>query len=1726
MQSFHRLSIVVMAAAAAASFALYAKQDIIASHIAGNHSLAVMTAQDHSPRVAGAAITAGLVGYWSFDEGSGTSASGGSINGTLTNGPLWTSGKIGGALSFDGVNDFVGTPAIDYADTDWTIAVWVKTSASDGYIVGNGDSSDLRMSGGKPLFSVYGRDDSGFYNLFANSSIANNQWHHVVAQRQGTGMRIYIDGSLDASLNFPATGRFGFQTFAQRANDIDFYSGLLDELYFFNRSLSASEITALFTASAPAPGDTVAPVISNGSPSGTLSAGTTSTTLSVSTNEVATCKYGTSAGVAYAAIANTFSSSGSTTHTQTISGLTNGASRTYYIRCQDLAGNATTSDYTVTFSVATIAVDTTPPTISISAPASGSTVSGSAVPVSANASDNSGVVGVQFKLDGNNLSAEDTSAPYGVTWNSTVAANGSHSLTAIARDAAGNQTTSAVVSVTVANAVASVPVITSFNASPSSIVSGGTSTLSWSVSGATTFSINQNVGVVTGTSQNVSPVTTTTYTLTATNSTGSSTAQTTITVTAPVIPPATGTCNWYVATNGSSGGNGSSANPWDIKTAFSHPSSVLPGHTICVRGGTYYGRYISTLTGTSTQPITIKAYPGERVTLDGNKSTTITASVPSSPAVQYQNITVADPTIFSYGLRLSARIGGVVGEEVTIERQVSGNTIEVIRGWNGSCPSGTCASIPAGTTLRMWGNVLTASGAYTRYQDLEVTISGQATRISTEAGSDPKQGGIEIAEGILDSCNGCKYINNVIHDVSNGFGSHAVGSGSEFYGNISYYNGWFDQIIGSGKGHGFYIQNATVNPVKLLKNNISFKNFNFGFQSYGDAGGVDNLTYDGNVAFDNTTLAQGTGLQYFIGRDPSFLNPVFENNMSYSTDGAGGEKICAYATQGMNAKVRNNYFSTGRAEIECASDQIITGNTFIGNTNILPSQYASNTFLPSRPTTGQQTFVFPNQYESGRANVIVYNWGRASSVSVSVTNIGLSIGQTYEIRDAQNYYGGAVATGTYTGNAISIPMTSTAVASLIGQNSKQPQHTTSQFGAFVLLPTSSSSTPPPPPSPTDTTPPIASAMSASAITQTSAIISWTTNEAADSQVRYGLTASYGASSSLSSALVTTHSVSLSGLTAGTTYHYRVDSRDEAGNLTTSADFTFTTLAATPPVNQRPTGSLDGVNTTSNVIFGWAQDSDNTSQPVTVHVYIDRNAGTSGASPIAYTANEFRSDVGNHAFNFPVPAQYQDGQSHQVWVWALDLTNPSTNNQQLSGSPKTFTIAAPYATPYQTPYATPYPTPYTTPGDTVAPIISNIIVAQANLKYKSTAVTWTTDELSDSQVEYGPTNIYGNQTPVASQFVTAHTISLAGLLPGTTYHFRVKSRDGAGNLATSADQTFRTLDRPAKPPKPSGTLSFTAGSIQLAWQSLDYELCASIGVYRSNTAAPQAPNNNELIASLSCSSTSYHDEAVTGGATYYYSLFVFDDLGAYSDPLSGSYTAPASTPPASGGGGGGSSTPPVSGGGGGGGGGGSSATGGGSSSSHTSSTALAYQNMRLVNASGTYYVITGGYRYGVTNPGILFSYGLEFGDALPAVAEDHLIPYFDNLKPGDGALVKKPNDSTVFLIADGQKFGFVSGEVFASLGYSFQTVLEVTSIELDALPRSSDISDSSIPHKTGAYINQDGTIYRVQNGVKQGIPSIEIWNSMHKDGDFSDVVPANSADRALPQGTNIAKRLTS
>lgn len=112
-----------------------------------------------------------------------------------------------------------------------------------------------------------------------------------------------------------------------------------------------NETTTSAPLSVTVSNDLTPPVRSAGAPSTSLAAGTTSTSISLTTDENATCKYATSAGTAYASMSTTFGTTGSTSQSTTVSGLSNGNTYSYYVRCQDSFSNPNTDDYTITFSV-------------------------------------------------------------------------------------------------------------------------------------------------------------------------------------------------------------------------------------------------------------------------------------------------------------------------------------------------------------------------------------------------------------------------------------------------------------------------------------------------------------------------------------------------------------------------------------------------------------------------------------------------------------------------------------------------------------------------------------------------------------------------------------------------------------------------------------------------------------------------------------------------------------------------------------------------------------------------------------------------------------------------------------------------------------------------------------------------------------------------------------------------------------------------------------------------------------------------------------------------------------------------------------------------------------------------------------------------------------------------------------------------------------------------------
>ena len=200
----------------------------------------------------------GLVSFWSMNERSGqiASDSGAVPSPGILDGPTWTNSPHGGALEFDGFDDsvYVGTAGSLEGRTNFTVGAWIKTTAG-GVIVQqrdiryDGEYSFLVTPEGNLQFYLYGNDA---YQFDARTSLTVNddEWHYVVAQRDGRAGRIYIDGELAASSsgtmrNLNASiGVYIGVDFIDRSK---YFQGQIDEVRVYNYALSQQEISDLQT---------------------------------------------------------------------------------------------------------------------------------------------------------------------------------------------------------------------------------------------------------------------------------------------------------------------------------------------------------------------------------------------------------------------------------------------------------------------------------------------------------------------------------------------------------------------------------------------------------------------------------------------------------------------------------------------------------------------------------------------------------------------------------------------------------------------------------------------------------------------------------------------------------------------------------------------------------------------------------------------------------------------------------------------------------------------------------------------------------------------------------------------------------------------------------------------------------------------------------------------------------------------------------------------------------------------------------------------------------------------------------------------------------------------------------------------------------------------------------------------------------------------------------------
>lgn len=380
----------------------------------------------------------------------------------------------------------------------------------------------------------------------------------------------------------------------------------------------------------------------------------------------------------------------------------------------------------------------------------------------------------------------------------------------------------------------------------------------------------------------------------------------------------------------------------------------------------------------------------------------------------------------------------------------------------------------------------------------------------------------------------------------------------------------------------------------------------------------------------------------------------------------------------------------------------------------------------------------------------------------------------------------------------------------------------------------------------DTIPPAISGVAVTEVTPTSVTIVWTTNENSDSQVEYGLGPAFGFITPVNSALVTSHKVTITGLSPGTWYYYRVTSRDLAGNPMQSGRLDFLTGKDAPPV-------ISSVIVTdisaSSMTVKWATDGRSDSQ---VEYGLTANYGsiTTVDSALVFDHSVVVTGLATQTtYHFRVISTDYWGNSGR----SLDATATTT--------------------------------------DVDAPVISG--VAATAITDTSAVIVWFTDAASESSVEYGISTNYGMVSAYDNTMVTSHSVALADLAAQTTYHYKVKSRDASGLWSQTPDYAFTTgIDMGTDPPKilyltpgepTSSGATISWSTDELAISQIEYGPTDKYGT----STAPTTDFKTSHVVQLT---------GLKSGVTYHYRVICTDAAGNRSTSEDGTFNTPMGRAP--------------------------------------------------------------------------------------------------------------------------------------------------------------------------------------------------------------------------------------
>jgi hypothetical protein len=450
-----------------------------------------------------------------------------------------------------------------------------------------------------------------------------------------------------------------------------------------------------------------------------------------------------------------------------------------------------------------------------------------------------------------------------------------------------------------------------------------------------------------------------------------------------------------------------------------------------------------------------------------------------------------------------------------------------------------------------------------------------------------------------------------------------------------------------------------------------------------------------------------------------------------------------------------------------------------------------------------------------------------------------------------------------------------------------------------------------------TTPPVISNVQATAITSSGAMITWTTDEPASSQVNYGLSSTYGSSTPVDNTLVISHSVTLTSLSSNSIYHYQVLSRDASSNSGASTDFTFATSPIPPTTiwTASTTPAVASQNDPSSVELGVKFKSDSAGYITGIRFYKGpANTGShvgslwsstgallssvtfAGESASGWQEADFSTPVqistntvyvasyhapnGGYALNtnyfintgydnVPLHA-LKDGASGGNGVFAYGDTTVFPTNSSGSGNYWVDVVFSQAAT-------------------SNPPVISSVQATQ--ITTSTATITWTTDKPATSLVNYGTTTAYGSSTSLDTTRVTSHSASLAGLLANTLYHFQVQSTDVAGNLTSSADFTFTTPPVRTTPPVITNVLAtaVTNSSATITWTT-DEPANSQVKYGTSSAYGSSTPTDNTMVTSHSMNLT-----GLLANTSYHFQVLSVDATGNPASSNDFTFTTSASTP---------------------------------------------------------------------------------------------------------------------------------------------------------------------------------------------------------------------------------------